>query len=64
MHTRKFDFSKMNEICDKYNLHVIVLDLEVTNKNSLVRVNNKNFFSEAAIAPSMSPVSMRHCDIS
>ena len=44
IHTRKFGLSKMDEICAQYDLHVIVHDLEVTNKNSLVRVNNKNYF--------------------
>ena len=47
IHTRKFGLSKMDMICQEFNLHVSVKDLESTNDNTKFRVNRKKFFGTA-----------------
>ena len=44
IHTRKLGLAKMDAICEEFGLCVIVHDLEYTQRNSIIRVNNKNFF--------------------
>ena len=31
-------------ICEEHNLHIVVHDLEYSNENTIVRVNNKDYF--------------------
>ena len=44
IHIRKLGLQKMDQICDEFNLHVIVHDLEYKNHNSRFRVSNKLYF--------------------
>ena len=45
IHTRKLGLAKMDLICEEFDLHVTVHDLEYTNaRNSIFRVNGKNYF--------------------
>ena len=44
IHIRKLGLKKMDEICDEFNLHVVVRDLEAMNNHSRFRVNNKTYF--------------------
>lgn len=44
IHIRKLGLKKMDDICDEFDLHVIVHDLEATNNHSRFRVNNKTYF--------------------
>ena len=44
IHIRKLGLSKLDAICEEFNLHVVVHDLEDTNKHTIIRVNGKNYF--------------------
>ena len=53
IHVRKLGLNKMDAICEEFNLHVIVHDMEQTNNHRKFRVNKKNYFGvprEQAIA--------------
>ena len=44
---KKCGLAKLDEVCDEFNLHVEVHDIEATNCHYSVRVNNKKYFGSS-----------------